>query len=432
MLKLSEYEQAMLDGAYGPMKQKALENICRYAKALNVDELCEVEYSTMFIGAHGYLEVCGEEDPGKNFAIMNMGSDEEIPMSSFCKSCVCHTCVEAFDPETADKIGIPHKEWQKNEDYVKYMTDAGVIRAATCTPYLNGWIPLKGQHFVTTESSNVLLCNSLFGACGNPDGIEASFWASLCGRIPKYGKHDPKNRFGNCLVEIEKPIETSEDWDLLGYIIGKKAPQYSTPVMKGQFVRPNIYKFKQFAASCAVVSNIDMVHIVGMTPEALTEEMAFGGKEPESYLKVTAADFAWAVSQLSDPGEGSVNYVTLGCPHYSIYEIQQVAEYVKGKKVAPGVTFHVWTNYAMRALARLNGYEKIIQDAGGELMAAHCPYGIFEYPNVRDAIMPVNAGLVTDSVKIATDLPPMCNPGVRTYYGDTWRCIDAAVRGSWR
>lgn len=431
-VKLSAYEQDMLDGKYGKVKQKALDNICKYAAALNVDELCEVSYSTMYVGAHKYLESCGIEDPAENFSSMNLCSEETLALDSFCKSCVCHTCVEAFDPMKTKELEIPEAAREKNEAYVRYCMDAGVIRTASCAPYLNGWIPLRGQHFVTTESSNVLLCNSLFGACGNPDGIEASFWASLCGRIPKYGKHDPKNRIGTCLVEVETPVETTEEWDVLGYIIGKKAPKSSVPVMTGQLIRPNLYKFKEFAASCAVVSDIDMVHIIGLTPEAATYEMAFGGTEPKDRLTVTADDFRWARKQLCCAQEGPVNYVTLGCPHESIYEIQQIAEYLKGKKVAPGVHLHIWTNYAMRELAKLNGFEQIIHDAGAELMAGHCPYGIFEFEHVQELLLPEGGGLAADSAKIVVDLPAMCKPGVRTYYGDSYRCIDAAVNGFWR
>ena len=434
-MNLTPYEQEMLAGKYGPVKQKALENICLYAKALNVDELCEVSFSTMFIGAHGYLEACGKEDPMENFAVMNAmeaNDGQPLQLDSFCKDCVCHTCVEAFDPEKAERLGISREAWAKNEAYVKYCMDAGAIRTASCAPYLNGWIPLRGQHFVTTESSNVLLCNSLFGACGNPNGIEAVFWASLCGRVPKYGKHIPENRLGTCLVQIDTPVETLEEWDLLGYIIGKKAPQSSVPVMTGQLVKPDLYKFKQFAAACAVVSDIDMVHVVGLTPEAITQEMAFGGKEPRAVLNITADDFTWARKQLCCEDPGAVHYVTLGCPHASIYEIQQIAEYLRGKHVAPGVHLHIWTNYAIRELAKLNGFAKIIDDAGADLMAAHCPYGIFEFPEVRDALLPAGGGLVADSIKQATDLPAMCAPGVRTYFGDRERCIDAAVSGYWR
>lgn len=434
-LKLTAYEQEMLDGKYGPVKQKALENICKYAIALNVDELCEISFSTMYVGAHKYLESCGIEGAVENFSAMNAMSargGEPLVLDSFCKGCICHTCVEPFDPDKTEHLHIPRSAWEKNEAYVKYCTDAGAIRTASCAPYLNGWIPLRGQHFVTTESSNVLLCNSLFGACGNPDGIEASFWASLCGRIPKYGKHDPKNRLGTCLVVIDTPVQTKEEWDVLGYIIGKKAPKSSVPVLTGPELKTDLYKFKEFAAACAVVSDIDMVHIVGLTPEAATQDMAFGGKLPQSELHITREDFRWARGQLCCGAPGAVNYVTLGCPHESIYEIQQIAQYLRGKKVAPQVTLHIWTNYAMRELAKLNGFEQIIREAGAELMAGHCPYGIFEFDHVRDSLLPKNGGLAGDSAKIVVDLPAMCDPSIRTYYGDTWRCIDAAINGVWR
>lgn len=51
--------------------------------------------------------------------------------------------------------------------------NAGVSIVNSCTPYYVGWIPLKDEHFVTTESSNVVISNSKFSTCGNADGIEA-------------------------------------------------------------------------------------------------------------------------------------------------------------------------------------------------------------------------------------------------------------------
>jgi len=52
------------------------------------------------------------------------------------------------------------------------------------------------EHFVSCESSAVLFMNSVWGACGNGDGIEASFCAAVCGRTPLAGNHLPENRSG--------------------------------------------------------------------------------------------------------------------------------------------------------------------------------------------------------------------------------------------
>ena len=431
-LKLTDYEKDMLSGKYGEMKRAALEKICRFAEVLNVKELCEVEYSTVFAGSHSYLNACGSEDPAENFSIMNLQSKDVIRLESFAPTCVVHGCVEPFDPEKTASVGISDEEQAKNERFMDYVMKAGLIRTASCAPYLNGWIPLKGQHFVTTESSNVLLCNSLFGAMGSADGLESCFWASICGRTPKYGRHDPANRLGDVRVKVEAELDTAEKWDLLGFVLAKKAPKASTPVMIGDFSHMDLYKFKYFCASCAVESDLDLVHVLGKTPEALTEEMAFGGKEPVAEIVITEADLSEAREFLCCQTPGSVEYIAIGCPHFSIYEIQKVAEMLKGRKLSPGVRLHIWTNRAMKHLADINGYDAIISEAGAELMTSHCPYGIFEYKGARELLLKKNGGAAYGSVKLAANLPAVYDPSIRTYYGSTEKCIEAALKGYWR
>ena len=51
MLRLEETDKRMLDGSMGPMKQKAMEFIVRYANVLGAEELCDVLRATLFIGA---------------------------------------------------------------------------------------------------------------------------------------------------------------------------------------------------------------------------------------------------------------------------------------------------------------------------------------------------------------------------------------------
>ena len=58
---------------------------------------------------------------------------------------------------------------------------------STCAPYLAGWLPAMGEYFVTTESSNVLYCNSILGARGYGGGGNTTFCAAICGCAPKWG-----------------------------------------------------------------------------------------------------------------------------------------------------------------------------------------------------------------------------------------------------
>ena len=53
--------------------------------------------------------------------------------------------------------------FDKNSAYLEECRKAGVTIAGTCSPYLTGWIPVKGEHFVTTESSMTILGNDAYG-----------------------------------------------------------------------------------------------------------------------------------------------------------------------------------------------------------------------------------------------------------------------------
>jgi hypothetical protein len=114
----------------------------------------------------------------------------------------------------------------KNLAMLSRFVDSGVILSGTCVPYLLGFIPLAGDHFVSCESSAVLFLNSLMGACGNGDGIEASFCAAVCGYTPLGGMHLPENRRATHVVEIQSQPESVHDWDVLGHAVGNKLPPH--------------------------------------------------------------------------------------------------------------------------------------------------------------------------------------------------------------
>ena len=54
-MKLTPYEQDMLDGKFGRFKQIALENVLKYARVVGAEELVEITKSTLYFGAHSYL-----------------------------------------------------------------------------------------------------------------------------------------------------------------------------------------------------------------------------------------------------------------------------------------------------------------------------------------------------------------------------------------
>lgn len=423
MVKLTDYEKRMLEGKMGEFKQVALRNIIKYAEALGAEELCEVTKATVYLGAHPYLDVVDSENYDEIFSKMLLCSDDKIEMDKFAEGCHCQTCVAPCDQYVYEPLNLTKDLFDKNNKFLEITKEAGVNITGSCTPYLGGWLPLRGEHFVTTESSNVLFCNSVLSACGNSDGLEAAAWSAICGRTPKWGNHIMENRKGTHIFNIECPSETATDWDVLGYTIGRKLPPHATPIINGNFKRPDVIKLKQCFASLATTSGAEMCHIVGITPEAVDLEMALGGKEPKGVITITNEDFKESLDMLCDKSDDEIQFITLGCPHYTLEEIRDAALYIKGKKVKEDILFMVWTDYSIKEMANVNGYTKIIEEAGGHVLTSGCPLVIGHKCHEGVTGMAMDGAKQAHYIRSETD--------ATVYYGDMYKCIDAAVNGRW-
>lgn len=428
-MKLTAYEQEMLDGKYGRFKQIALENVLKYAKVVGAEELVEVTRATLYFGAHPYLDTAPGETYDEIFSRMYLCTDEKVELGEFAKSCYCQTCCAACEQDTYEYNYLTKEIFDKDKAYLARTLKAGCCIAGSCTPYLNGWVPLMGECVVTSESSNIVMSNSAFGARCNADGEEAITWIAICGRAPKWGYYVTENRYGDVTFEIQCKSETSYDWDIIGYTIGRMLPPAAVPIITGGFQRrPGLEEMKQFCAALATTSAAELCHIVGVTPEARTVEDARGDKPLRGEFVVTQADYEESVRKLNTPGTHKINSVMLGCPHYSLKEMQRAALYLEGKHVAPGVELQVWTDISTKAMAQANGFEKIIEDAGGRIMASTC------WNNMDSMAHAHMTGFVSDGAKQAHYMRSNFNAegrDVPVFYGDVYKCIDTAVSGVW-
>jgi predicted aconitase len=424
-MKLTDTEKEMLQGKMGRLKQKALANIVQYAEALGAEELCKVTKATLGLGAQPYLNHIESDDYSKIFSRVYMCTDEvlDIKNETFSDSCFCLTCTENCDAVEYKALGLTKEFFDKNKAFLQITKEAGVNISSTCAPYLVGWLPLKGEHFVTTESSNAMFCNSIFGACGNPDGVEAAIWSALCGRTPKWGHHIAENRYATHEFRIACTSTTTKDWDVIGYTIGRMLPANGIPVITGDFENLSVIQVKQLFASIATTSGAVMCHIVGQTPEAQTLELATGHKQVINSFTITKSDYDDSMQLLCDEGNGTVDFVSFGCPHYTLEEIQDVATYLKGKTTKDGIRFYVWTAYPIKEMARINGYLEVIEAAGGRIFTNSCPI------MVGKSAVEGAAGIALDGAKQAHYIRSMTDANI--YYGNMKQCIDAALKGTW-
>ena len=157
--------------------------------------------------------------------------------------------------------------------------DRGIKILKTCTPYLAGNVPTRGEHCAWMESSAVVYCNSVIGARTNTEGRESTSAAMLTGKIPDWGLHRDENRYATHRIDVEVDVMSVMDWGMLGYFVGDVVGE-RIPVLVGRYGEPDLIRHKHFGAAAASSGGVEMYHIVGVTPEAADLEAALGSKSP--------------------------------------------------------------------------------------------------------------------------------------------------------
>ena len=412
----------MLDGVHGRAKQKAMDLLVRYGEALGAARLVDtsnvcgtVGASTPFLREYGLKH--GLDAVFSEFSL-DAGEVMEIPPVAVRSSHL----QQGLDPDHAAVQGIAQdvvKVYRQGEAYAARL---GVQPLNTCAPYTVGNVPARGEHCAWMESSAVVYINSVLGAKTNAEGRESAGAAMLTGKIPYWGYHLDENRRGTHLVEVGIDVASTADWGLLGYYIGEVV-QDKVPVVSGLRRAPDLPRLKHFGAAIASSGGVEMYHLAGITPEAPTVEAAFGKNPIGESIAYGAAERRRAWEQVNATArDADVDFVMLGCPHYTLEQIGEACRLLEGRRVHENTSLWIFTPRATRELADRKGYTKIIGDAGGHLMSDTC--------SALGRVLPKGTRVAAvDSAKQAHYLPAIMN--VQCWFGSTEDCIEAAVTGRW-
>lgn len=423
-MKLTHEEQAMFDGRDGPAVQRAMDLLMRYGRALGAERLVETNNVVASISATTpFMRDYAKQRGGMDgvFSEFSLDSDDTVEIPRV-KTFTSHVQL-GFDPHNAALMGVDEQTVQFYKKGEAYITGLGVQATNTCTPYQVGNVPTRGEHCAWMESSAVIYCNAVLGARTNTEGRESVGAAMLTGRIPYWGYHLDENRLGTHSIQLDIPVETTADWGMLGYWIGDVV-QDKVPVVEGLGRLPNLAQLKHFGAAASSSGGVEMYHLVGVTPEANTREQAFGRNRPVQTLHYGQAERRAIWEKLNGIGRSTaVDYVMLGCPHYTIEQIWETARLLEGRKVSPTTELWIFTPHAIKSLADRNGYTRIIEAAGGHLMTDSC--------SAMSRAVPKGTRVVAlDSAKQAHYLPAIL--GIEAWFGTTAECIDAACSGQWQ
>jgi hypothetical protein len=231
-------------------------------------------------------------------------------------------------------------------------------------------IPLYGETVAFSESSATPYVNSVIGARTNREAAQSALAAGVIGKTPEYGLHFKENRKGTHLIRVEAVLKDEFDYTLLGYYVGKHVG-YGIPVLTGVSRRPNTEELINFCAMSNVSGAISMFYIPEFTVEASTLEEAFQGDVPKEKITVTDQELKRAYDELQT-ASGKIDLVMLGCPHYTLKQVEEVARLLKGRKIHKDVSFWVCTSATTKLLAKKNGCVDIIERAGGHVVVDTC------------------------------------------------------------
>ncbi len=265
---------------------------------------------------------------------------------------------------------IPKFEAEVARRVMEAYRRVGAILSWSCIPYMAENIPLYGEAVAFSESSATPYVNSVIGARTNREAAQSALAAGVIGKTPEYGLLFKENRKGTHLVKVEATLKDEFDYTLLGYYVGKRIG-YGIPVLTGISKQPNTEELINFCAMSNVSGAISMFYMPGFTVEASTVEEAFQGDVPEDKISVTDHDLKQVYGELQTTS-GKIDFVMLGCPHYTLKQVEEVARLLRGKRIHDGVSFWVCTSATTKTLAEKTGYVDVIEKAGGHVVVDTC------------------------------------------------------------
>jgi len=352
-MQLTREEERMLAGAEGRGVQKAMQLLTALGEVFGAERLVQITSAQVAGVSYGNIGDAGME-----------------LLEDWARSGAKARVAATLNPAGMDlsrwrEMGVKKGYHDRQLRIIKAFSRMGVRATCTCTPYLVGNLPKRGDHIAWSESSAIGYANSVLGAMTNREGGPSALAAALAGRTPLYGLHIRENRRATAVVEVEAGAEllTAFDFSVLGYAVGR-ALGAGIPFFEG-VRRADPDRLKIMSAALAAAGGIAMFHIRGVTPEARGQALAglervgIGRREmEEARLRLTA--------------EGSPDLACIGCPHCSIGELGDIARLVRGRRVAEGKGLWVWTSRGVYARARRRGYVGAIEAAGGRVFTETC------------------------------------------------------------
>lgn len=271
-MKLTEEQQAILNGSEGAEMAKIWKTLVMYGDAFGAEHMVQVT------SLHGHLVTSFGLSMMKGvFSLM----DELITSGVTAKQSF------TVDPRPMDPK-VPANLLQKavfqfmygtQKKYEDQLEKIGLMRkdAFTCACYFPevGNTPKMGDILSWAESSAVVYANSVLGArCNRNSGIIEMF-GSIAGYVPEFGLLTDEGRKAGWIIEVK--TSKKPEAQLLGSAIGMKVLE-KVPYIKGldQWLGTELNDqakdyLKDMGAATASNGAVGLYHVEHLTPEAVDQ-----------------------------------------------------------------------------------------------------------------------------------------------------------------
>lgn len=270
MMKLTDEQQAILDGAQGEVLAKVMKTLVMYGETFGAEKMVSVT------SKYNHLVT--------SFGLKMLGPVYEL-MDKLIEAGAVSQQKFSVDPRPVDK-NVPANFLQnlifnkimysKQDFYEEQLNKLGLMEkdAFTCACYLDevGNVPKKGEVLSWAESSAVVYANSVLGArCNRNSGI-MDIMGSVVGYVPYFGLLTDEGRKATWVIRIE--TEKKPEAQLLGSAIGMKVME-DVPYVFGldkwlgtELDEAACSYLKDFGAATASNGAVGLYHIDNLTPEA--------------------------------------------------------------------------------------------------------------------------------------------------------------------
>lgn len=252
-------------------------------------------------------------------------------------------------------MGVDEGFHSKQDRIVSAYKSLGIEPLYTCTPYLAGNRPRRGQHIAWAESSATVFANSYLGAYTNREGGPSALAAAIIGKTAEYGLHLEENRKPRVRLEFAGVPDGLVP--LAGYLAGKIAGK-RVPFIEGLSLTPD--QHKSFGASMAATGAVSM-YVFDMPGKRAKPDLS----SVEECVHVPVSELRACEEELK--GDDRWDLVAIGCPHCSAAELRRMARYLGKRKPRGGCDVWFCTSREVhrqcpREVAVLRRFGKVLCD----------------------------------------------------------------------